>query len=144
MLNGQCLCGEIKFQLHQNIKTVYQCHCSLCRKQSGTHANHATMINQQYFEWLQGISLIQTYRKASGFCSCFCTQCGSPVPNQIGSSVYMWIPMGLLESATTPEQRVNFCLSSKADWEVSGFASTTTDYMELPSWTELSLLFDAE
>lgn len=56
----------------------------------------------------------------------------------------MWIPLGLLESVTAPEQRVNFCLSSKADWEVSGSASTTTDYMELPSWTELSLLFDAE
>ncbi|KCZ27565.1 glutathione-dependent formaldehyde-activating enzyme family domain protein, partial [Acinetobacter baumannii 25977_9] len=38
---GSCLCNQVKFSITREIKTVYYCHCSLCRKQTGTGANAA-------------------------------------------------------------------------------------------------------
>lgn len=64
MLNGQCLCGSVQFQLAlNNIELIYQCHCSLCRKQSGTHANHASMLKVENFAWTMGQDHIKTYKK---------------------------------------------------------------------------------
>lgn len=71
MLTGKCLCHTIQFQVNKPINIIYQCHCSLCRKQSGTHANHASMVKSQYFQWIQGQENIITYKKDTGFTSCF-------------------------------------------------------------------------
>ncbi|MFW1857631.1 GFA family protein [Acinetobacter defluvii] len=139
MLNGQCLCGSVQFQLAlNNIKLIYQCHCSLCRKQSGTHVNHATMIKVENFAWTMGQDHIKTYKKDTGFTSSFCQNCGSPVPNRIGQHPYMWIPLGLIDSDIQPKQRLNFCMTSQAAWEKITYH---TDYPELPTWDELKILF---
>lgn len=139
MINGQCLCGNIHFQIQQKkIETIYQCHCSLCRKQSGTHANHATMIKAESFIWLKGQDQIRTYKKETGFTSSFCQNCGSPVPNYIGTHPYLWIPLGLIEHDIEPQQRLNFCISSKVTW---ANLQHSIDYNEVPSWDTLKEFF---
>ncbi len=60
---GSCLCNEVKFSVTKKINTVYHCHCSLCRKQTGTGANAATLVNKDKFEWLSGLELVRTYKK---------------------------------------------------------------------------------
>ncbi|MGL1066984.1 GFA family protein, partial [Vibrio vulnificus] len=30
-LKGNCLCGEVSFELSGELPPIYQCHCSLCR-----------------------------------------------------------------------------------------------------------------
>ena len=42
---------------------MYHCHCSLCRKQSGTAANSATLVNETLFEWVCGTDSIGTFKK---------------------------------------------------------------------------------
>lgn len=109
---GRCLCNNI--QITQNIYSIYHCHCSLCRKQSGTDSHTATTVNINHFKWLCGEAFIQKYQKESGFCSHFCQICGSPIPNQIRSSNDIWIPLGLLEQDIKFSKRFNFCISAKA------------------------------
>lgn len=139
MLKGQCLCASIHFQINKNIEAIYQCHCSLCRKQSGTHANHATIVQESDFKWITGQDNISTYRKDTGFTSSFCRQCGSPVPNQVGQTHLMWIPLGLMDDDISPTQQFNFCLSSKANWEKIYLDST--DYEHLPTFAEITNIF---
>ena len=144
MLNGQCLCGSVQFQIELNeVEMIYQCHCSLCRKQSGTHANHATMVKAELFQWNNGKKFITTYKKDTGFTSAFCQNCGSPVPNRIGQQPYMWIPLGLIDSVIKPQQRLDFCMTSQASWE---HTDANASYAELPNWDALKQLFklDAE
>ncbi len=38
-MHGQCLCGAVKFEILGPLPKLYQCHCSLCRKQSGSASN---------------------------------------------------------------------------------------------------------
>ena len=138
--SGSCLCGKVQFSVHQNIQIIYHCHCSLCRKQSGTGSNAATLVNETLFEWIAGIDLIKTFKKDTGFTSCFCVHCGSPVPNKVGQSPFIWIPLGLLQEDLMIQQRLGFCLHSKRCW--SPAISIDKQYQELPSWHELQDYFD--
>ncbi|MDQ8953377.1 GFA family protein [Acinetobacter rudis] len=138
-INGHCLCGKIHFLVHKNIQVIYHCHCSLCRKQSGTGANAATLVDEKVFGWCSGTDFISTYKKDSGFTSCFCKSCGSPVPNKVGKSTFIWIPFGLLDEQPTITQRLNFCLNSKSSW--APFISANKEYLELPDWEELENYF---
>lgn len=138
-LFGSCLCGVVQFQVRSVIDTIYYCHCGLCRKQTGSGFNAASLVEQSHFSWLQGDQQIRQYQKASGFRSAFCNVCGSCVPNQVNQTSWMWIPLGLLDSDITPIQRLNFCVNSKAAWVES--PSADKHYSELPSFTELKAYF---
>nr|WP_269749631.1 GFA family protein [Vibrio navarrensis] len=60
---------------------IYQCHCSLCRKVSGSSSNSALIVEASNFKWCSGEHQIRSFSTSSGFKSEFCCQCGSPVPN---------------------------------------------------------------
>lgn len=137
---GSCLCNEVKFSVTNEINTVYHCHCSLCRKQTGTGANAATLVNKDKFEWLSGLELVRTYKKETGFTSSFCSQCGSPVPNLVGTTDFMWIPLGLLDKDIVVLKKLNFCIVSKSNWVNTVDADESYD--ELPTLNELNILFD--
>ena len=36
MYQGSCLCGAVRIEIHGGISAIIHCHCSLCRKSSGT------------------------------------------------------------------------------------------------------------
>lgn len=139
---GRCLCGQIEFQIQQNIQAMYHCHCSLCRKQSGTESNAATLIQAKYLEWLHGQHLIQSYQKDSGFRVDFCRHCGSAVPNLVGQTTWMWIPLGLLEPSPTIQQRYDFCVHSKVNWARPAEYSKSFD--GLPEIEQLKAMFQLD
>lgn len=137
---GSCLCGRVKFVVNKEIQTIYHCHCSLCRKQSGAGANAATLVKHSTFEWIGNIDCIATFRKDSGFTSCFCTNCGSPVPNKVGKSAFIWIPLGLLDESPIIQKRFGFCIHSKSNW--APLIQFDEAFSALPSWHELDNYFD--
>lgn len=138
-IHGQCLCGQIAFSTTHPIQSIYHCHCSLCRKQSGTAANAATLVPQTRFQWQSGQQYIQTFKKETGYTVYFCQCCGSPVPNPVGDTDWIWIPLGLLDNDITPKQRLHFCLNSKSAWEDLNL--NQSQFSALPSKDELQQLF---
>ncbi|WP_309950919.1 GFA family protein [Acinetobacter calcoaceticus] len=137
---GSCLCHEIKFSITNEIETIYHCHCSLCRKQSGTGSNAATLVGKDKFKWLSGLELIRTYKKETGFTSSFCSKCGSPVPNLVGNTHFMWIPLGLLDQDIVVLKKLNFCVFSKSNW--ANTIEADESYKQLPTLDELKIFFD--
>ncbi|MGD8421220.1 MAG: GFA family protein, partial [Gammaproteobacteria bacterium] len=53
-MKGRCLCGEVAFELQEPVPNLYQCHCSLCRRVTGSAANAALRIPAAQFAWLAG------------------------------------------------------------------------------------------
>ena len=129
---GNCLCGKISFEIDRQSINLYQCHCSLCRKQSGSYSNAATIIKNEEFRFLSGEEFIKSWVKESGFRTDFCGICGSPVPNPLRNTNFHWVPAGLLENTTSSSKVIlNLCVNSKASW--APLASETENHEEVPS-----------
>lgn len=88
-MNGSCLCGDIQFEVKGVKPSLYQCHCSVCRKSTGSSSNTAAIVNETEFNWIKKASDIQEFNLDSGYSVNFCGRCGSPVPNKLrGRSQY--------------------------------------------------------
>ncbi|TOP03723.1 aldehyde-activating protein, partial [Vibrio parahaemolyticus] len=48
------MCGEVSFELSGELPPIYQCHCSLCRKISGSSSNSALIVKASSFKWRSG------------------------------------------------------------------------------------------
>lgn len=116
---GKCLCGAVEFKINRQSLKLYQCHCSLCRKQSGTYSNAATILPMDSFKFISGEDSIKSWVKDTGFRSNFCIECGSPVPNLLRDTGYIWIPAGLLEINARLEIISHIFPNDSASWEKS-------------------------
>jgi hypothetical protein len=116
-MRGHCLCGEVEFEIDGNRFKLYQCHCSLCRRQSGSSSNAAAIIPTGKFRWLSGAEFISSWTKDTGFRSDFCSRCGSPAPNPLRNMPYVWVPAGLLENSGELKIVAHVCVASKAPWD---------------------------
>lgn len=132
---GQCLCGAVKFSIKGTNLGLYQCHCSECRKITGSNANSSVIVPETLFSWVEGEEKITSYTHSSGYRSDFCSSCGSPAPNKIKNKPLFWVPAGALSQSALLEVKAHICISSKAAWETSDL--TGTQYNEVPSFEKL-------
>lgn len=118
MPTGQCLCAAVTFSLSAELRFFYRCHCSLCRRQTGTGHNCATIVTESSFRWVSGQAEIKTWHKPSGYRTDFCRQCGSTVPNVLRGLPYVWVPLGLLNQQTGPMSCIgDYCLGDAMQWD---------------------------
>lgn len=129
-MRGNCFCETVQFELDGNAFGLYQCHCSQCRRQSGSLSSAATIAPDTQFRWLSGTASISSWSHSSGFRSDFCAVCGSPVPNTLGNLPYVWVPAGLLEDGGHLEIVAHVCVDSKASWDRAPLAGMC--YPHLP------------
>lgn len=119
-MRGSCLCGDITFDVEDSARGLYQCHCTLCRKQGGSASNTAMIVEAAQFRWLTGEERISSYVRPTGFRSDFCARCGSPVPNPLRSTPYYWVPAGLLDDGADLKVIAHLFVGSKAHWDAIG------------------------
>jgi hypothetical protein len=129
-MKGSCNCEKVNFEISNDVTGLYQCHCKLCQKQSGSTSNTACIVSASNFTWSSGENYITHWKKDSGFTSHFCNQCGSPVPNRLRDSEFYWIPMGLVENIDI-KITAHLCCSSKADWDL--IQDNAIKYDDMPS-----------
>ena len=134
-MRGKCLCGGVEFEVRDPPQRLYQCHCSLCRKQSGAASNAAFIVRSEQLVWLAGQELVSSYVKPTGFRSDFCSKCGSPVPNPLRSTSYVWVPAGLLEEPVALSVAMHLFIGSKASWEARPVSGALHE--EVPAFSEV-------
>jgi hypothetical protein len=135
-MKGQCLCGAVAFEVMHEMPGIYQCHCSECRKSTGSSANAATFVQANNFRWLSGEDKISLFRKDTGYRNDFCSICGSPVPNPLRETGKMWIPAGLLEETDGLAVMVHLYMNSRAPWEKT--AQGAEEYDDSPGLDALN------
>lgn len=132
-MKGSCLCGDIEYEILDFNGNVYQCHCSLCRKQGGSFSNTGAIVEKSKLRWISGHDKINTWIKDSGFTSSFCKRCGSVAPNLLRDLDYYWIPVGSLEDGNF-KIVASIYLDSKASWAT--VAPESRLFESMPSVTE--------
>lgn len=129
-MKGKCLCGDVEFQINGHLPNLYQCHCSLCRKLSGSSSDTATFLNKEQFNWIKGTSIIHSYKTETGYRSDFCSKCGSNVPHLMDNGRQYWIPAGLLDDAGDSHIAAHLFVDSKARWD--NICDSGKQYKEMP------------
>jgi hypothetical protein len=119
-LHGSCLCGSVKFSVDLPFDRFAYCHCSRCRKATGTaHATNA-MVKPAAFRWLQGEDLVGRYDlpTAKSFSNAFCRNCGGKLPHATRSGRDVIIPVGSIDDRVdaVPEGHIHWL--SRANWDV--------------------------
>jgi len=116
--SGGCLCGSVQYKISGEVLRFYHCHCSRCRKMTGT--GHATnlVVNADTVEWLAGESLLAYFKlpDAARFFNQFCKQCGSPLPKHVPERKMVIIPAGSLSSGITDRPEARIFWGSRAEW----------------------------
>lgn len=121
MIRGSCLCGGVKFEIARAVGPFELCHCSRCRKASGSAFVAGLGVRRDDFRLLQGGELIRTYdapiiEAPPPYRTCFCTRCGSPVPDPFSDSPWFEVPAGLLDDDPQLRPDRHIFVEIKSPW----------------------------
>lgn len=115
---GKCLCGEVEITIKGKISNIIHCHCSLCRKNSGTAFATNGFINTVDFNIVSGEQSLTRFSFKSGRNRHFCKKCGSPVySSNEQDPTRLRIRLGILDSDIIERPISHNFVSSKANWE---------------------------
>ena len=119
-LRGGCLCGAVRYEASGEPTRFYHCHCSRCRKATGT--GHASNLFLQPGEltWLQGEEHVRTFKlpEAQRFSNRFCALCGGRLPRAAADRVI--IPAGSLDDEAPIQPQARIFSGSRTRWSCSG------------------------
>jgi hypothetical protein len=123
MIRGSCLCGGVRFEIERAAGTFELCHCTRCRKVSGSAYLTWLAVRREDFRFLQGADLITTYEcpvseSPPAYDASFCSRCGSQVPNpsKIAEPVFE-IPAGALDDDPLIRPDKHIYVEFKAPWD---------------------------
>ncbi len=123
-MKGECVCGKVTYEVAENISKLYQCHCSICQKQTGSASQTGFFCQSENFAWLSGQGLISSFKKESGYSVSFCSNCGSTVPNVFRTGDKYWVPAGAFNNLVDAKIENHIFVANKADWdEICGEAT---------------------
>ena len=115
---GQCLCGEVQVKINGEISDIIHCHCSLCRKNSGTAFATNGFINTRDFTLVSGENNLSAFSFKPGRTRYFCTRCGSPVYSaNADDPTRLRLRLGIVDSDISERPISHNFVTSKANWE---------------------------
>jgi len=117
ILQGTCLCGQIGFQIDQALEDASFCHCSICRKNSGSAfaAYGASAIEN--FKWLQGEDLLRQFNVTDVLTKQFCSCCGSTLITHHSAEPDLYhVSLGCLADDAEVKPLYHQFIDSKANW----------------------------
>lgn len=117
MHRGSCLCGGARYELDAEIEQFIFCHCSQCRKASGTAFASNAPVPEDRFKLISGADLLTAYESSPGKWRVFCRVCGSPVYSKtVKKPGVVRIRLGTLDTPVQGKAAGHFWVSSKANW----------------------------
>ncbi len=121
MIRGSCLCSGVRFEIDRAVGPFELCHCSRCRKASGSAFVAGLGVKVGDFHLLSGAELIRTYEAPIRECPpaylvAFCSRCGSPVPHPPVGATWFEIPAGLLDGDPGLRPDKHIFVDCKSAW----------------------------
>lgn len=118
--SAQCYCGEVRLQFSAQPKSVIHCHCSQCRRLSGSAFTTWVSLPKAALS-PSGHEFVSQFTATSNVSRHFCSICGSHVytldsraPEIVG------IPAGAIEGELPVMPKAHYFVHHKAAWHVIG------------------------
>ena len=121
MARGECNCGAVAFEIDVTPRDVYVCHCSICRRFTGSSGIAVIVVDNQVFRWVRGEDHISSWKKpGADWHAWFCRVCGSVLPGA-NDPARMAVPAALiLEGGEVLKVAHHIWVGSKASWDEIG------------------------
>lgn len=121
MASGACNCGAIQFEIDADLSGVFICHCSICRRFTGSNGIAVVLVPSQQLRWVRGEESIATWKKPNAdWQAWFCKICGSPVPGK-NNAATMFVPAGSITHGGDSLRVIHHVwVGSKAVWDEIG------------------------
>jgi hypothetical protein len=115
---GSCLCGRVRYRIDGELGEFGYCHCTSCRKASGSaHAANAP-CERGAFSLEAGADVLREFESSPGKRRAFCSQCGSPIyAYLVATPDVLRIRLGSLDTPFTKQPQAHTWVSDKATWE---------------------------
>lgn len=114
---GSCACEKVSYQLTSEFISCSYCHCSVCRKLTGSAFGSYGEVRNSSFEWIQGENLVNIYSQSENTDRCFCSSCGSflvtiykPEPDVV------YVSLGSLHDASNIQMNYHQFFGSRVKW----------------------------
>jgi len=124
-IRGSCLCGAVTFEVSGPFEAFHWCHCSRCRKDTGSAHASNLFARPDAIRWLSGADSVKRFDlpQAARFATAFCTGCGSTMPYVNRSGTQLIVPAGSLDGDLDRAPQDNIHWDSRAAWYVTGLAA---------------------
>ena len=118
MYKGSCLCGKVQYQINAFIGDFYFCHCSQCRKETGTAFASNAFVHAKDFTVTQGEELIKNYQNGKSRRT-FCNACGTHIyALPLANPDILRLRMGTVDTPLNQviQPTAHLFVDSKIDW----------------------------
>jgi hypothetical protein len=115
--SGSCLCGSVKYTFDAEPRVTVTCHCSRCRKATGSAFATWTLVAKERFRWTHGADDISEFQSSDHAQPFFCKHCGTPLRNlSARRPEFMIVATGTLDGAPSLRIAFHVHVASKAPW----------------------------
>jgi hypothetical protein len=117
-ITGNCLCGEVAFELEDDFHSFDLCHCKQCQRATGSAHASNLFTDGDNIRWTKGEDRVRRYDVPGRTISnAFCATCGSGLPYASKSGATLVVQAGSLnDKVSSPVTIQNIFWTERADW----------------------------
>jgi hypothetical protein len=109
------MCGAVEYAVADAFEYALNCHCSQCRRSTGSAFKPLAGIGRALLEIVRGADAIMTYGGGETY-DAHCRNCGSLLFSVVRNGSYVHVAMGTLKDEPTIRPSMHIFVGSKAPW----------------------------
>jgi hypothetical protein len=116
LLSGGCRCGVVRYTVTDAFEYGAICHCSECRKTTGSASKPFLGIRQEELRIDEGVDDLAAFGDTQGH-DTRCARCGCLLYSVVREGQYVHVAMGSLIDSPTMRPNHHIFVGSKAEWD---------------------------
>jgi hypothetical protein len=117
ILAGKCFCGEVQYAVADEFRYAANCHCSNCRRATGSAFKPFAGIERDKLRITVGEDNFVIFGQADNH-DAHCATCGSLLYSVVRDGAFVHVAMGTLVDDPTIRPSKHIFVGSKAPWFV--------------------------
>jgi len=114
-LAGMCLCGAVRYSVQDEFKYALNCHCSQCRRSTGSAFKPFAGIERDKLQVTEGQDALLVFGEERNH-DAHCGKCGSLLYSVVRDGTYAHVTFGTLLDAPAIRPTAHIFVGSKAPW----------------------------
>lgn len=117
-VTDSCQCANVRFRIDGTFDGFFLCHCSRCRKDTGSAHGANLFSATAKLTWLAGGDTVRTYRvPGTRHQRSFCPNCGSGMPGFHAERALLVVPAGGIDTPFERRPDAHIFVASRAAWD---------------------------